>query len=75
MNAMSHNTSANIATADALTILLRNQHGIAAALEELIHWVESQGGDIAADNALAALHGLDSHARTLTDAIYQLRQV
>ncbi|WP_367083649.1 hypothetical protein ABV589_22075 [Pseudomonas sp. HOU2] len=72
---MSHNTSANIATADALTILLSNQHGIAAALEELAQWVASQGGDDAADNALAALNGLDTHARALTDAIYQLRQV
>lgn len=72
---MSHNTSANIATADALTILLSNQHGIAAALEELAQWVASQGGDDAADNALAALNGLDTHARALTDAIYQLRQL
>lgn len=72
---MSHNTTANIATADALTILLKGQHGIAAAIEELSQWVASQGGSGAADNAIAALKGLDLHTKTLTDAIYQLRQL
>lgn len=71
---MPNNLSANINTADALTILLKGQHGIAAAIEELAQWVASQGGGVAAGNALAALNGLDTHAQALTDAIYQLRQ-
>lgn len=63
-----------VAMADALTLLLHQQHGIAAAIEELAKWVESQGGDVAAENALAALEGLDFHAQALADAINQVRQ-
>lgn len=32
---MSQNSEANIATADALTLLLHNQHAICAAIEEV----------------------------------------
>jgi hypothetical protein len=63
-----------VATADALTLLLYNQHGIAAALEEFAGWISSQGGTVAADNALAALEVLDTNSQALTDAIMQLRQ-
>jgi hypothetical protein len=63
-----------VATADALTLMLSSQHGIAAALEELAGWISSQGGTVAADNALAALQVLDSNSQTLTDAIMRLRQ-
>ncbi|MFP3678853.1 hypothetical protein SB725_17280 [Pseudomonas sp. SIMBA_041] len=48
-----------VAMADALTLMLYSQHGIAAALEEIIGWVSSHGGVVAADNALAALQVLD----------------
>lgn len=71
---MPNNPDANIATADALTLLLHNQHGIAAALEELSIWVTRQGGPSFADNALAALQVLDKNAQAITDAINQLRQ-
>lgn len=70
---MPSTSDANIATADALTILLSGQHGIAAAIEELAGWIASQGGNVAADNALAALEGLDLHAKALTDAINTVR--
>lgn len=63
-----------VAMADALTLLLSQQHGIAAALEEFAGWISSQGGTIAADNALAALQVLDLNAKALTDAINQVRQ-
>ncbi|WLH55661.1 hypothetical protein [Pseudomonas sp. FP2294] len=63
-----------VATADVLTLMLYSQHGIAAALEELAGWVSSQGGTVAADNALAALQVLDSNSQALTDAIMRLRQ-
>jgi len=63
-----------VAAADALTLLLYNQHGIAAALEELAGWISSQGGTVTADNALAALQVLDTNSQALTDAIMKLRQ-
>lgn len=63
-----------VAMADALTLMLYSQHGIAAALEELANWISSQGGAVAADNALAALQVLDLNAQAVTDAINQLRQ-
>lgn len=63
-----------VATADALTLMLYSQHGIAAALEELAGWVYSQGGTVAADNALTALQVLDTNSQALTDAIMRLRQ-
>ena len=63
-----------VATADALTLMLYSQHGIAAALEELAGWVSSQGGTVAADNALTALQVLDTNSQALTDAIMRLRQ-
>ena len=62
-----------VAMADALTLILNQQHGIAAAIEELSQWVASQGGSVAANNALAALEGLDLHAKALTDAINTVR--
>ncbi len=63
-----------VAMADALTLMLYSQHGIAAALEEIANWISSQGGAVAADNALAALQVLDLNAQAVTDAINQLRQ-
>jgi len=63
-----------VATADALTLLLSQQHGIAAAIEELSAWISSQGGNVAADNALGALQVLDLNAKTLSDAINRVRQ-
>lgn len=63
-----------VATADALTLMVYNQHGIAAALEELARWISNQGGIVAADNALSALQVLDSNAEALTYAINQIRQ-
>ncbi|MBW4523551.1 MAG: hypothetical protein KME16_28420 [Scytolyngbya sp. HA4215-MV1] len=62
-----------VAMADALTLLLHQQHGIAAAVEELAKWVASQGGDVAADIALVALEGLDLHSQALIDAINAVR--
>ncbi|TDK53625.1 hypothetical protein [Pseudomonas moraviensis] len=63
-----------VAMADALTLLLSQQHGIAAALEELAGWISRQGGTVAAENALAALEVLDLNAKLLTVAINQVRQ-
>ena len=42
---MSDNSEANIATADALTLLLHNQHALAAALElaKVVLWSKALG--------------------------------
>ncbi|WP_085747818.1 hypothetical protein [Pseudomonas sp. R45(2017)] len=64
-----------VATADALTLLLHQQHGIAAAVEELAKWVASQGGGIAAENALSALADLDLHGQALINAINDVRRL
>lgn len=62
-----------VAMADALTLILNQQHALAAAVEELAGWVASQGGHFVAGDALAALEGLDLHAKALTDAINTVR--
>lgn len=63
-----------LATADALTLMLYSQQGIATALEELAGWISSQSGVIGAESALAVLQVLDFNAQALTYAINQLRQ-
>lgn len=65
---------ANIATADALTLLLHNQHALGAALEEITKWLSETGVGSVAANALSAMETLDTNAKALTDAINQLRQ-
>lgn len=66
--------SDNIATADALTLLLHNQHAICAALEEVTKWLEENGVRDVADNAVAAMQTLDVNAQGITDAILRIRQ-
>lgn len=71
---MSNNPDAKIATADALTLLLHNQHAIAAAIEELTKWLSENGVGSVAANAAGALETLDMNAQGITDAIMRLRQ-
>lgn len=66
-------SDANIATADALTLLLHNQHALAAAIEEITKWLSENGVGGVANNAVAALETLDTNARGITDAIMRLR--
>jgi hypothetical protein len=70
---MSSNSDSNIATADALTLLLHNQHALGAAIEEITNWISGDGADIVADNAVAALGTLDKNANAITEAITRLR--
>lgn len=42
--AMSDNPEANIATADAITLLLHKQHALGAAIEEVTKWLSENGG-------------------------------
>ncbi|EJZ56413.1 hypothetical protein I1A_000721 [Pseudomonas fluorescens R124] len=72
---MPNNQDAKIATADALTLLLHNQHAIAAAIEELAKWLSENGVSSVAANAASALETLDNNAQGITDAIMRLRQL
>ncbi|MHC8355675.1 hypothetical protein ACYZTL_10645 [Pseudomonas sp. LB3P81] len=72
---MSDNSEANIATADALTLLLHNQHAICAAIEEVTKWLSENGVGSVAANAIAAMETLDRNAQDITGAIMRLRQL
>lgn len=71
---MPNNSASNIATADALTLLLHNQHALAAAIEEVAVWLAASGAAVVADNAVMALEALDTNAKAITDAIMRIRQ-
>lgn len=70
---MSDHPEANIATADALTLLLHNQHALASAIEEVTKWLSEKGVGIVAANATAAMETLDTNAKAITDAIMRIR--
>ncbi|WP_234452934.1 hypothetical protein [Pseudomonas sp. SW-3] len=72
---MLNNSDANIATADALTLLLHIQHALAVAIEEVTKWLSENGVGSVADNAVTAMETLDTNARGITDAIMRLRQL
>lgn len=72
---MSDSSEANIATADALTLLLHNQHALAAAIEEVTRWLSENGVGSVAANAIAAMSTLDTNAQGITGAIMRLRQL
>ena len=71
---MSDNSEANIATADALTLLLHNQHAISAAIEEVTKWLTENGVEDVALSAVMAMETLDTNAQALADAIMRLRK-
>lgn len=62
------------ATADALTLLLHNQHALGAAIEEVTKWLSENGVVSVADNAMTAMETLDTNAQAITDAIMRIRQ-
>ncbi|MGY2260843.1 hypothetical protein [Pseudomonas sp. SDO55104_S430] len=67
-------SEANIATADALTLLLHNQHALAAAIEEVTRWISENGIASVAANAMTAMEALDRNAQAISVAINTLRQ-
>ncbi|WP_285354305.1 hypothetical protein [Pseudomonas sp. lyk4-R2A-10] len=71
---MPNNSAYSIATADALTLLLHNQHALAAAIEEVAVWLSANGVAVVADNAVMAMETLDTNAKAITDAIMRIRQ-
>ncbi|WP_080628493.1 hypothetical protein [Pseudomonas fluorescens] len=64
----------NVVIADVLTLLLHNQHALAAALEEVALWARSTGSPEAHSNAIAALDTLDTNASAITASILRLRE-
>ncbi|WP_449439585.1 hypothetical protein [Pseudomonas migulae] len=71
---MLDNSDCNIAAADALTLLLHNQHALGAAIEEITNWLSENGVENVANNAVVAMETLDTNAKAITDAILRLRQ-
>ncbi|PRA16325.1 MULTISPECIES: hypothetical protein [Pseudomonas] len=71
---MPNNSDSNIATADALTLLLHNQHALGAAIEEVTSWLSGNGLETVAENAVMAMETLDTNAKAIRDAIMRLRQ-
>ncbi|MFG6202736.1 MULTISPECIES: hypothetical protein [Pseudomonas] len=67
-------SDSNIAAADALTLLLHNQHALAGAIEEVTKWLSENGVEDVTDNALVAIETLDTNAKAITEAITRLRQ-
>jgi hypothetical protein len=67
------NQDVKIATADALTLLLHNQHALGAAIEEITKWLSENGASGVAANAIGALETLDMNAQGITAAITRLR--
>jgi len=63
-----------IATADVLTLLLHNQHALAAAIEELALWAKASGSSETHENAITALETLDANASAISTGILKLRQ-
>lgn len=72
---MPDSSQANIAAADALTLLLHNQHAIGAAIEEVTKWLSENVEGNVASNAIAAMETLDTNAQAITDLIMRLRQL
>ncbi|WDG57251.1 hypothetical protein [Pseudomonas chlororaphis] len=71
---MLDNSDCKIATADALTLLLHNQHALGAAIEEITKWLSENEVKNVAANAMSAMEALDANAQALTDSIMRIRQ-
>ncbi|MDQ0705333.1 hypothetical protein QF043_004125 [Pseudomonas sp. W3I7] len=62
---MPDNSDSNIATADALTLLLHNPYAQAAAIKEVNVWLSANGVEGVADNAVAAMETLEVKPKRL----------
>ncbi|WPN32254.1 hypothetical protein QMK54_11105 [Pseudomonas sp. P5_109] len=71
---MLDSSDCKIATADALTLLLHNQHALGAAIEEITKWLLENGVGSVAANAISAMETLDTNAQAITDSIMRIRQ-
>lgn len=68
---MPDQSEAYIASEDALTLLLHNQHAICSAIEEVTRWLSEN----VAVNGIATMEILDTNAQGITDDIMRLRQL
>ena len=59
--------------ADAIELILLNQHAIRAAIEELSLWVSQRGSTTTHDNVLTALQTLDMNTESINVIITSLR--
>ncbi|WP_415264655.1 hypothetical protein [Pseudomonas serbica] len=71
---MPDNSNCKIATAEALTLLLHNQHALCAAIEEITKWLSENGVGSVAANAISAMETLDTNAQAITDSIMRVRR-
>ena len=71
---MPDNSDCKIATADALTLRLHNQHALGAAIEEVTKWLSENGVKNVAADAMSAMEALDTNAQAITDSIMRIRQ-
>ena len=71
---MPSSSDANIATADVLTLLLHNQHGLAAAIEEVALSANASGSGEAHENVVTALQTIDANASAITAGTLTLHQ-
>lgn len=71
---MPNNNHAAIATADVLTLLLHNQHALAAAIEEIAVWARSTGSPLTHGNVIGALETIDMNASAVAAGILRIRQ-
>ncbi|MDR8385613.1 hypothetical protein MKS85_08720 [Pseudomonas sp. JL2] len=62
------------ALANAIELLVMNQNGIGAAVEELAKWVSERGSVDVADSTVTALQALDLNAEGIASAIRILRR-
>lgn len=70
---MRDETEKCIATADVLTLLLHNQHALAAAIEEVALWARASGLSEAHQNAVFALETLDANSSAISAGILKIR--
>lgn len=71
---MPDNSDCKIATADAITLLLHNQHALGAAIEEITKWLSENWVKTIAINAMSAMEALDANAQAISDSIMRIRQ-
>lgn len=71
---MPDSSDSKIATADALTLLLHNQHALGAAIEEITKFLLENGEENVATSALSAMETLDTNAQAIADSIMRIRQ-
>lgn len=60
--------------ADAIELILLNQHAIRAAIEELSLWVGQRGSTTTHDNVLTALEAIDMNSESIRKSVEALRE-